>query len=133
MIPWGGAVARSGADGWAVIRGMPVGGIRRKGICGHRPPKGSLLKYPTHSGGSRFFSGWKSVCAAAWRWDRLQEAGHFPQGFVAPQSKVSTFSFVAPCLVEEILAALPARVLEQAPEGRTRRVQSPTVTVRLPV
>jgi hypothetical protein len=46
--------------------------------------------------------------------DPLRAAGLIPEGFVAPQSKVSTFSFVAPCVMEEFLAALPARVLQQA-------------------
>ena len=35
-------------------------------------------------------------------------AGPIPEGFVAPQSKVSTFFFVASRLVEEFLAALPS-------------------------
>jgi hypothetical protein len=47
--------------------------------------------------------------------DPLRAAGLIPEGFVAPQSKVSTFSFVAPRLVEEFLAAPPGRVLQQAP------------------
>jgi hypothetical protein len=46
--------------------------------------------------------------------DPLRAAGLFPEGVVAPQSKVSTFSFVAPCLVEKSLAALPVRVFQQA-------------------
>ena len=44
--------------------------------------------------------------------------GLIPEGFVAPQSKVSAFSFVAPRLVEEFLAALPARVFQQALRAR---------------
>ncbi|MEN9283110.1 MAG: hypothetical protein RLZZ179_603 [Verrucomicrobiota bacterium] len=50
--------------------------------------------------------------------DPLRAAGPIPEGFVAPQSKVSTFSFVAPRLVEEFLAALPVRVLQQALRAR---------------
>ncbi|RFC46968.1 MAG: hypothetical protein DVB22_003233 [Verrucomicrobia bacterium] len=41
--------------------------------------------------------------------------GLFPQGFVALQSKVLTFSFVAPCREGKWLAALPLRVLQRAP------------------
>jgi hypothetical protein len=41
--------------------------------------------------------------------DPLQAAGLFSQDFVASQSKVSTFSFVAPCLVGKFLAVLPVR------------------------
>ena len=41
--------------------------------------------------------------------------GLYPEGFVAPPPKVSTFSLVAPCLVEKCLAALPIRVYQQAP------------------
>jgi hypothetical protein len=48
------------------------------------------------------------------RRDPLRAAGLIPAGFVAPQSKVPTFSFVAPRLVEEFLAALPARVIQRA-------------------
>ncbi len=53
----------------------------------------------------------------AWWKDPLRAADLLPKGFVAPQSKVSTFSLVAPRLVEEFLAAVPAPVLQQAPKG----------------
>ena len=46
--------------------------------------------------------------------DNLRAAGPIPQGFVALQSKVPTFFFVAPRLLEEFLAALPARDLQRA-------------------
>ncbi|MEN9283123.1 MAG: hypothetical protein RLZZ179_616, partial [Verrucomicrobiota bacterium] len=46
--------------------------------------------------------------------DPLRAAGLIPEGFVAPQSKVSTFSFGAPRLTEKLLAALPVRVIQQA-------------------
>lgn len=41
---------------------------------------------------------------------------NFPEGFAAPQSKKSTFSFLAPRSVEEFLAARAAWELQQAPE-----------------
>jgi uncharacterized protein YjbJ (UPF0337 family) len=54
-----------------------------------------------------------------WSWrDPLRAAGLLPEGFVAPQSKVSTFSFIAPRLVEEFPGALPVRVLQQTAKGR---------------
>jgi hypothetical protein len=59
----------------------------------------------------------------AWWTAPLRAAGPIPQGFVAPQAKVSTFSFVASRLVEEFLAALPPRVLQQAPRPPHHRSQ----------
>ena len=56
-----------------------------------------------------------SGCAVVSEMDPLRAAGPIPQGFVAPQSKVSTFSFVAPRPVKDFLAALPVRVFQQAP------------------
>ena len=53
----------------------------------------------------------------------LRAAAIFPQGFVAPQSKVLTCSLVAPCRGGKWLAALTVRVFQQAPsraEGDTR-------------
>jgi hypothetical protein len=55
-----------------------------------------------------------SGCAVVWGMDPLWAKGLIPAGFVAPQSKVSTFSFVAPRLVEEFPAAQPVRVFQQA-------------------
>jgi hypothetical protein len=54
--------------------------------------------------------------------DPLRATGLLPEAFVAPQSKVSTFSFVAPRLVEEFLVALPVRVLQQAPSWRFGKI-----------
>jgi hypothetical protein len=48
--------------------------------------------------------------------DPLRVAGLLPQGFAAPQAKVPIFSFVAPRLVEECLAALPSRAFQQTPK-----------------
>jgi hypothetical protein len=45
----------------------------------------------------------------------LRAATLFPQGIVAPQSKVLTFSLVAPCREGKWLAALPLRVLQRVP------------------
>jgi hypothetical protein len=45
----------------------------------------------------------------------LRAAALFPQGIVAPQSKVLTFSIVAPYREGKWLAALPLRVLQRAP------------------
>jgi hypothetical protein len=58
-----------------------------------------------------------------------------PEGFVAPQAKVSAFSFIAPRLVEEFLAALPARVLQKSFSPVHRRAGSgPRAdAVRIPV
>jgi hypothetical protein len=74
-----------------------------------------------------------SGCAVVSEMDPLRAAGPIPQGFVAPQSKVSTFSFVAPRFVEEFLAALPARVFQQAlsqlPGILTKTRTSPCGTV----
>jgi hypothetical protein len=55
-----------------------------------------------------------SGCAVVECRDPRRAAGHIPVGFGAPQANVLTFSVVAPRLVEECLAALPARVFQQA-------------------
>lgn len=56
----------------------------------------------------------------AWLTDPFPAAGLIPEGSVAPQKKVSTFSFVAHRLVEELLAVLPILVLQQAPRKLDR-------------
>lgn len=44
----------------------------------------------------------------------LRMAGLIAEGFVAPQSKISTFSFAAPRLVEDFFASLPVPDLQSA-------------------
>ena len=62
----------------------------------------------------------------------VRAAALFLHGCVAPQSKVPTFSIVAPCRGEKCLAALPVRVFQQAPLAfrptsfRRRRLSSNT-------
>ena len=62
MIPCDGAAAWSGADGRADVPGMPVGGIRRKGICGHRPLGGGAGSEPDcDRASSRVVAWWRGV------------------------------------------------------------------------
>lgn len=74
----------------------------------------SLLKTGTGSGFKGVVVVLMSGCAVVWYRDPLRAAGLYPEAFVAPPAEVSTFSLVAPCLVEKCLAAPDSAIFQLA-------------------